>query len=217
MSLILFGRKAIPHPGLPPETREAMGEAAKRIVRAANYTNAGTVEFLVDMHGNFYFIEVNTRIQVEHPVSEMVSGIDLIKEMVRVSSGEPLGYTQDDIKFSGQLSGGDGDVVHPPQHRVAGVEEDGHLLAFDVVGLRASELSRFDAVLLDPPRAGAKSQIAEIAKSDLPRMVYVSCNPSSWARDAAALAKAGFSLLKLRPVGQFRWSTHVELVSLFER
>ncbi|MEM7262813.1 MAG: biotin carboxylase N-terminal domain-containing protein [Planctomycetota bacterium] len=90
-----------PSPGLPPETREAMGEAAKRIVRAANYTNAGTVEFLVDMHGNFYFIEVNTRIQVEHPVSEMVSGIDLIKEMVRVSSGEPLGYTQDDIKFSG--------------------------------------------------------------------------------------------------------------------
>ena len=80
-----------------------------------------------------------------------------------------------------------------------------------------SELSRFDAVLLDPPRAGAKSQIAELAQSECPRVVYVSCNPSSWARDAAVLAASGFRLAKLRPVGQFRWSTHVELTSLFER
>nr|WP_247271567.1 class I SAM-dependent RNA methyltransferase [Qipengyuania sp. S6317L1] len=83
--------------------------------------------------------------------------------------------------------------------------------------LQASELSRFGAVLLDPPRAGAKAQIAEIAQSTLSRVVYVSCNPSSWARDGAVLADAGFKLKKLRPVGQFRWSTHVELVSLFER
>lgn len=83
--------------------------------------------------------------------------------------------------------------------------------------LQASELSRFDAVLLDPPRAGARSQVAEIAASTLGRAVYVSCNPSSWARDGAVLAQAGFKLKKLRPVGQFRWSTHVELVSLFER
>lgn len=83
--------------------------------------------------------------------------------------------------------------------------------------LMAAELSRFDAVLLDPPRAGAKSQIAELAQSECPRVVYVSCNPSSWARDAAALAASGFKLAKLRPVGQFRWSTHVELTSLFER
>jgi 23S rRNA (uracil1939-C5)-methyltransferase len=83
--------------------------------------------------------------------------------------------------------------------------------------LQPEELNRFDAVLLDPPRAGARAQVAEIAKSTLARVVYVSCNPSSWARDGAVLAEAGFKLAKLRPVGQFRWSTHVELVSLFER
>ncbi|QFT78038.1 class I SAM-dependent RNA methyltransferase [Erythrobacter sp. THAF29] len=83
--------------------------------------------------------------------------------------------------------------------------------------LQATELSRFDAALLDPPRAGAKAQVGEIAASDLSRVVYVSCNPSSWARDAAQLVEVGFRLSKLRPVGQFRWSTHVELTSLFER
>lgn len=83
--------------------------------------------------------------------------------------------------------------------------------------VQSSELARFDAVLLDPPRAGAKSQIAEIASSAVGCVVYVSCNPSSWARDAARLAEAGFKLEKLRPVGQFRWSTHVELTSLFLR
>ncbi len=83
--------------------------------------------------------------------------------------------------------------------------------------LRTEELARFEAAVLDPPRAGARSQIAEIAASSLRRVVYVSCNPSSWARDGAVLAQAGFRLSKLRPVGQFRWSTHVELVSLFER
>lgn len=83
--------------------------------------------------------------------------------------------------------------------------------------LQPAELDRFDAVLLDPPRAGARAQVAEIAASSLKRVVYVSCNPSSWARDAATLVEAGFRLTKLRPVGQFRWSTHVELVSLFIR
>ena len=83
--------------------------------------------------------------------------------------------------------------------------------------LQAAELNRFGAALLDPPRAGAKAQIAEIATSELGRVVYVSCNPSSWSRDAGTLREAGFRLEKLRPVGQFRWSTHVELVSLFTR
>ncbi len=83
--------------------------------------------------------------------------------------------------------------------------------------LQPEELGRFEAVMLDPPRAGARAQIAEIARSDLQRVAYVSCNPSSWARDAATLASEGFRLEKLRPVGQFRWSTHVELVSLFIR
>lgn len=83
--------------------------------------------------------------------------------------------------------------------------------------LRADELDRFDGVLLDPPRAGAREQIAAIAASCLSRVAYVSCNPSSWARDAKTLVGAGFRLEKLRPVGQFRWSTHVELTSLFLR
>lgn len=83
--------------------------------------------------------------------------------------------------------------------------------------LQPAELNRFDAAVIDPPRAGARSQVNEIAASDLSRIVYVSCNPSSWSRDAATLAQAGFRLAKLRPVGQFRWSSHVELVSLFVR
>lgn len=83
--------------------------------------------------------------------------------------------------------------------------------------LQPDELNRFDAGLLDPPRAGAREQVAAIAASNLQRVAYVSCNPSSWARDAKVLAEAGFRLEKLRPVGQFRWSTHVELTSLFVR
>ncbi|NBC88468.1 MAG: class I SAM-dependent RNA methyltransferase, partial [Alphaproteobacteria bacterium] len=83
--------------------------------------------------------------------------------------------------------------------------------------LQAGELARFDAVLIDPPRAGARSQVAEIAASAVPRVVYVSCNPASWARDAARLVENGYRCTRLRPIGQFRWSTHVELVSLFER
>lgn len=83
--------------------------------------------------------------------------------------------------------------------------------------LQAGELNRFEAVLLDPPRAGAREQIARLAESTVPRIVYVSCNPSSWARDAARLIEAGYRLEKVRPVGQFVWSTHVELASLFVR
>ena len=83
--------------------------------------------------------------------------------------------------------------------------------------LKPDELNRFGAALLDPPRAGAKAQIAQIAASELNRVVYVSCNPSSWSRDAATLVNAGFRLAKLRAIGQFRWSTHVELASLFVR
>jgi len=83
--------------------------------------------------------------------------------------------------------------------------------------LQADELNRFAAVLLDPPRAGAREQIARIAESTVGRVVYISCNPASWARDAAALIGAGYRLEEVRPVGQFRWSTHVELASLFVR
>jgi acetyl-CoA carboxylase biotin carboxylase subunit len=86
-----------PAPNLPAATRQAMCEAAVRLIKSCNYTNAGTVEFIVDQQNNFYFIEVNARIQVEHPVTEMVTGIDLIKTQIAVAAGEPLPFTQDDI------------------------------------------------------------------------------------------------------------------------
>ena len=90
-----------PAPKLPAATREAMCEAAVRLIHKANYTNAGTVEFIVDQQDNFYFIEVNARIQVEHPVTEMVTGIDLIQAQIRIASGEELGLRQDSIKLDG--------------------------------------------------------------------------------------------------------------------
>ncbi len=83
--------------------------------------------------------------------------------------------------------------------------------------LQPDELNRFAAIVLDPPRAGARDQVVEIARSEVPKIVYISCNPSSWARDAKQLIEGGYRLEKLRPVGQFRWSTHVELASLFVR
>ncbi|MFM7249856.1 MAG: acetyl-CoA carboxylase biotin carboxylase subunit [Planctomycetaceae bacterium] len=86
-----------PSPRLSAETRAAMCEAAVRLCRAAGYHSAGTVEFIVDQAGNFYFIEVNARIQVEHPVSELVTGIDLVKAQIRVAAGEPLGIRQEDV------------------------------------------------------------------------------------------------------------------------
>jgi acetyl-CoA carboxylase biotin carboxylase subunit len=90
-----------PAPRLDPHTRTAICEAAVRLVQAANYTNAGTVEFIVDRHGHYYFIEMNARIQVEHPVTEMITGIDLIKMQIRVAGGEPLPFRQEDIHQNG--------------------------------------------------------------------------------------------------------------------
>jgi acetyl-CoA carboxylase biotin carboxylase subunit len=90
-----------PAPQLPPETRHAICDSAVRIVQASDYTNAGTVEFIVDRHGHYYFIEMNARIQVEHPVTELCTGIDLIKAQIRVASGEPLWFRQEDVEHQG--------------------------------------------------------------------------------------------------------------------
>ncbi|MFC4767919.1 acetyl-CoA carboxylase biotin carboxylase subunit [Effusibacillus consociatus] len=90
-----------PSPALTPELRKQMGESAVAAALAVNYSGAGTVEFLLDKHGNYYFMEMNTRIQVEHPVTEMITGIDLVQEQIRVAAGEKLSFTQEDLELNG--------------------------------------------------------------------------------------------------------------------
>jgi acetyl-CoA carboxylase biotin carboxylase subunit len=90
-----------PSTALTPELRARMGEAAVKAAKAVNYRGVGTIEFLLDARGDFYFMEMNTRIQVEHPVTEMVTGIDLIKEQIKVAAGEKLQYKQEDIEIKG--------------------------------------------------------------------------------------------------------------------
>ena len=90
-----------PSAALTPELRKKMGDAAVRAAKAVHYESAGTIEFLLDKDKNFYFMEMNTRIQVEHPVTEMVSGVDLMKEMIRVAAGEPLSVRQEEIHLQG--------------------------------------------------------------------------------------------------------------------
>lgn len=90
-----------PSVALSEELRRKMGDAAVKAAKAAGYVNAGTIEFLLEKNGNFYFMEMNTRIQVEHPVTEWVTGIDLIKEQIRIASGKKLSYAQEDVHLSG--------------------------------------------------------------------------------------------------------------------
>src|SRR4029453_10457077 len=90
-----------PSPIMDGDLRQRMGEAACRVAATAGYVNAGTVEFLVDRERNFYFLEMNTRLQVEHPVTELVTGRDLVKDQLRIAAGDKLGFAQDDVAFAG--------------------------------------------------------------------------------------------------------------------
>lgn len=90
-----------PSPALSPDLREKMGEAAVKAAKSVNYSGAGTVEFLLDKDGNFYFMEMNTRIQVEHPVTELITGVDLVKEQIRIAAGEKLSLSQKDVAING--------------------------------------------------------------------------------------------------------------------
>jgi acetyl-CoA carboxylase, biotin carboxylase subunit len=90
-----------PSPALSSKLRKKMGEAAVKCAKSIGYVNAGTIEFLLDENGSYYFMEMNTRIQVEHPITESITGIDLIKEQIKIAAGEKIGYKQDDIEFRG--------------------------------------------------------------------------------------------------------------------
>ena len=90
-----------PSPSLSPQLRREMGEAAVRAAKAVGYQNAGTIEFLVDEEKHFYFMEMNTRIQVEHPITEMITNVDLVQQQIKIAAGEELPFTQEDITFQG--------------------------------------------------------------------------------------------------------------------
>jgi acetyl-CoA carboxylase biotin carboxylase subunit len=135
-----------PAPALPPDTRTGLYKAALAVANAVNYVSAGTVEFLVDREGNFYFIEMNTRIQVEHPVTEMVTGLDIVREQIRIATGEPLGYKQSAVRFAGhaiecRINAEDPEHFVPSPGRISawlapggpGVRVDSHLMAGYVV------------------------------------------------------------------------------------
>jgi acetyl-CoA carboxylase biotin carboxylase subunit len=131
-----------PAPRLAAATRAGLHKAALTVAGAVNYLSAGTVEFLVDREGAYYFIEMNTRIQVEHPVTELVTAIDLVREQIRIAAGEPLGYRQDAITFVGhaiecRVNAEDPETFAPSAGRVTawvppggfGVRVDSHLMA----------------------------------------------------------------------------------------
>ncbi len=112
-----------PSTAFQADLRERMAEAALSAARAVGYVNAGTVEFLLDEDGSFYFIEMNTRIQVEHPVTEMVTGIDLIKEQIRIAAGEPISFTQEEVSINGhaiecRINAEDPDTFAPSPGRI---------------------------------------------------------------------------------------------------
>ena len=119
-----------PSPVITPEVRKQMGDAALALCKNVNYESVGTVEFLVDEDRNFYFMEMNTRIQVEHPVTEMITGIDLIKEQIRIAAGEKLSFTQKEVHLNGhafevRINAEDPETFHPSPGKITALHVPG--------------------------------------------------------------------------------------------
>jgi acetyl-CoA carboxylase biotin carboxylase subunit len=178
-----------PSPAMTDERRARLRDLAIRAVVAAGYENAGTLEFLVDRDGNFYFIEINCRIQVEHPVTEMLTGIDLIAEQIRLAAGEPLGIRQDDVELRGhaiefRINAEDPDDGFAPQTGVVealtlpagpGVRVDTHLFpGYEIPPFYDSLLAKVIVWGADRPQALARARRAlgeleiEGVKTNLP-------------------------------------------------
>jgi acetyl-CoA carboxylase biotin carboxylase subunit len=187
-----------PAPNLPADTRAGLHRAALAAASAVNYVNAGTVEFLVDPYGGYYFIEMNTRIQVEHPVTEMITGIDLIREQLRIAAGEPLGYRQDAIETEGhaiecRVNAEDPETFAPSAGRLSAwvppggfnVRVDSHMTAQSIVppfydSLIAKIIVRGTdrAEALDRMRRALAETIVEGIKTSIPFQLKVLNDPA---------------------------------------
>jgi acetyl-CoA carboxylase biotin carboxylase subunit len=187
-----------PAPNLSAETRAGLYRAALQAAAAVNYVNAGTVEFLVDTAGSHYFIEMNTRIQVEHPVTEMITGIDIVREQLRIASGEALGYRQDAIRFEGhavecRINAEDPDTFAPSAGRVAvwgppggyNVRVDSHLLApctvppyYDSLVAKVIVRGADRAEAIDRMRRALHETIVDGIKTSIPFQLKVLADPA---------------------------------------
>jgi len=187
-----------PAPNLPAATRAGLHRAALTLAAAVNYVNAGTVEFLVDPQGRFYFIEMNTRIQVEHPVTEAITGIDLVREQIRIAAGEALGYRQDDVRFEGhamecRVNAEDPETFAPSAGRVTawtppggfGVRVDSHLAApcvvppfYDSLLAKIIVRGRDRAEALERMRRALAETTVEGVKTSIPFQLKVLSDPA---------------------------------------
>ncbi len=186
-----------PAPNLPAATRAGLHRAALTLAGAVNYVNAGTVEFLVDPEGRFYFIEMNTRIQVEHPVTEVITGIDLVREQIRIAAGEGLGYRQEDVRFEGhamecRVNAEDPETFAPSAGRVTawtppggfGVRVDSHLAApcavppfYDSLLAKIIVRGRDRAEALERMRRALAETTVEGVKTSIPFQLKVLSDP----------------------------------------
>ncbi len=187
-----------PAPRLSPETRAGLHQSALRAAAAVNYVNAGTVEFLVDVEGHFYFIEMNTRIQVEHPVTEMVTGLDLVREQISIAAGKPLGYRQESIVVDGhavecRINAEDPETFAPSAGRVTawlppggfGVRVDSHLMApysvppfYDSLVAKVVVHGRDRAEAVERMRRALAETVVEGVKTSVPFQLKVLADPA---------------------------------------